>query len=211
MRCACTLECRPASACCCAWPGLPPSHSRTARSLPRPPPASCQVYKALRNGVQPVAVKLLSTSADMRQVRWPLGVGGWVQGMLGVSLLLLPCRHATLAPKREVSLARAQIPHPLGRRLPPTGRISQTGCTSQPLVAALPARPQLALVDFRREIAILKSCRDANVVQFIGASLGPDQTMLVTEVRAGGRGVGGGAALGAPSGRCRGAARSPLA
>jgi serine/threonine protein kinase len=35
--------------------------------------------------------------------------------------------------------------------------------------------------DFRREIAILKACRDANIVQFQGAYLGEDRTMLITE------------------------------
>uniref|UniRef100_A0A1D2A5N4 Protein kinase domain-containing protein n=2 Tax=Auxenochlorella protothecoides TaxID=3075 RepID=A0A1D2A5N4_AUXPR len=70
------------------------------------------VYKALRNGVQPVAVKMLSAvSGDVRQA---------------------------------------------------------------------------ALEDFRKEISILKACRDLNIVQFVGASLGPDNTMLVTEYCEGG-------------------------
>lgn len=70
-----------------------------------------QVYKALRHGVQPVAVKVLSITGEGRQ---------------------------------------------------------------------------LAMADFRREIAILKGCRDVNIVQFVGASLTPDRTMLVTEYLEGG-------------------------
>ncbi|GAB4814549.1 hypothetical protein N2152v2_001595 [Parachlorella kessleri] len=35
--------------------------------------------------------------------------------------------------------------------------------------------------DFRREVAILRSCRDSHVVQFLGACLRPGLTMLVTE------------------------------
>jgi hypothetical protein len=38
----------------------------------------------------------------------------------------------------------------------------------------------------RQEIAILRACRDANIVQFQGAHLGPDQTLLVTEYMEGG-------------------------
>ncbi|KAL4437441.1 hypothetical protein ABPG75_004580 [Micractinium tetrahymenae] len=70
-----------------------------------------KVYKALRHGVQPVAVKVLLTALDMRQ---------------------------------------------------------------------------MAMAEFRREVAILRACRDVNIVQFIGAHLGPDQTMLVTEYLEGG-------------------------
>ncbi|KAK2080725.1 hypothetical protein QBZ16_000579 [Prototheca wickerhamii] len=70
------------------------------------------VFKALRNGVQPVAVKVVSpTSGDMRST---------------------------------------------------------------------------AIEDFTREISILKACRDVNIVQFVGASLTPDNTMLVTEYCEGG-------------------------
>ena len=39
---------------------------------------------------------------------------------------------------------------------------------------------------FRHEIAILRACRDANIVQFQGAYLGPDKTLLVTEYMEGG-------------------------
>ena len=45
---------------------------------------------------------------------------------------------------------------------------------------------EAALEDFEREIAILKSCRDANIVQFVGAVMQPDCTMLVTEYMEGG-------------------------
>lgn len=45
---------------------------------------------------------------------------------------------------------------------------------------------QVAFEQFRREIAILRSCRDTNIVQFIGASLSPGVTMLVTEFMEGG-------------------------
>ena len=38
----------------------------------------------------------------------------------------------------------------------------------------------------RREIAILRACRDANIVQFQGAYLGPEETLLVTEYMEGG-------------------------
>lgn len=41
-------------------------------------------------------------------------------------------------------------------------------------------------VVFMQEISILKSCRDRNIVQFIGACLQPEQTMLVTEFMEGG-------------------------
>lgn len=65
-----------------------------------------RVYKALRNGVQPVAVKILKVSGD----------------------------------KKNFSTS-----------------------------------------DFKREIAILKACRDGNIVQFQGAHVGEQETMLVTE------------------------------
>jgi len=39
---------------------------------------------------------------------------------------------------------------------------------------------------FQKEISILKSCRDANIVQFQGAYLGPERTLLVTEYMEGG-------------------------
>ncbi|EFN54023.1 hypothetical protein CHLNCDRAFT_136066 [Chlorella variabilis] len=40
--------------------------------------------------------------------------------------------------------------------------------------------------DFKREIAILRACRDPNIVAFLGASLQIDRTMLVTEYCDGG-------------------------
>jgi hypothetical protein len=39
---------------------------------------------------------------------------------------------------------------------------------------------------FKNEIAILRHCRDRNVVQFLGAYMGPDRTLLVTEYMEGG-------------------------
>ncbi|KAL4437438.1 hypothetical protein ABPG75_004577 [Micractinium tetrahymenae] len=43
-----------------------------------------------------------------------------------------------------------------------------------------------ALNEARREIAILRACRDVNIVQFVGAHLGPEETWLVTEYLEGG-------------------------
>ena len=40
--------------------------------------------------------------------------------------------------------------------------------------------------EFRREIAILKGCRDRNIVQFIGACLQEGRTILVTGADASG-------------------------
>ena len=45
---------------------------------------------------------------------------------------------------------------------------------------------QISVEAFKQEIAILRACRDANIVQFQGAHLGPDQTLLVTEYMEGG-------------------------
>ncbi|KAL4529628.1 hypothetical protein Ndes2437B_g08800 [Nannochloris sp. 'desiccata'] len=45
---------------------------------------------------------------------------------------------------------------------------------------------QMSVDAFKQEIAILRGCRDANIVQFQGAYLGPDQTLLVTEYMEGG-------------------------
>ncbi|KAL4421913.1 hypothetical protein ABPG77_005197 [Micractinium sp. CCAP 211/92] len=42
------------------------------------------------------------------------------------------------------------------------------------------------LGEARREIAILRACRDVNIVQFVGAHLGPEETWLVTEYLEGG-------------------------
>jgi serine/threonine protein kinase len=39
---------------------------------------------------------------------------------------------------------------------------------------------------FKQEIAILKSCHDRNIVQFIGACLHPDCTIMVMEYLEGG-------------------------
>ena len=39
---------------------------------------------------------------------------------------------------------------------------------------------------FKQEIAILKSCHDRNIVQFIGACLQPDCTLMVMEYLEGG-------------------------
>ena len=39
---------------------------------------------------------------------------------------------------------------------------------------------------FKQEIAILKSCHDRNIVQFIGACLQPDCTIMVMEYLEGG-------------------------
>ena len=79
-------------------PAFPPHLPSLHTCLPCTPPhlpslwPEVQVYKALRHGVQPVAVKVLAAGSDARQ---------------------------------------------------------------------------LALSDFRREVAILKACRDANIVQFV--------------------------------------------
>ncbi|GAB4815748.1 hypothetical protein N2152v2_002794 [Parachlorella kessleri] len=43
-----------------------------------------------------------------------------------------------------------------------------------------------ALLQARKEIAILRSCRDFNILRFVGAYLGPDRTMLVSEFMEGG-------------------------
>ena len=71
-----------------------------------------RVYKALRNGVQPVAVKKLQISGE-----------------------------------RQLTVAER---------------------------------------DFIREIALLRACRDANIVQFQGAYLSPEETLLITEYMEGG-------------------------
>lgn len=39
---------------------------------------------------------------------------------------------------------------------------------------------------FKQEIAILKSCHDRNIVQFVGACLQPDVTIMVMEYLEGG-------------------------
>ena len=44
----------------------------------------------------------------------------------------------------------------------------------------------MPLDSFHQEIAILRACRDANIVQFQGAYLGPEETLLVTEYMEGG-------------------------
>jgi serine/threonine protein kinase len=44
----------------------------------------------------------------------------------------------------------------------------------------------MALNEFRREVAILKACRDPNIVAFLGACLRDDCAMLVTEYCEGG-------------------------
>lgn len=40
--------------------------------------------------------------------------------------------------------------------------------------------------DFHKEIALLKSCKDPNIVNFLGAVISADQTMLITEYMEGG-------------------------
>jgi hypothetical protein len=40
--------------------------------------------------------------------------------------------------------------------------------------------------DFHKEIALLKSCKDPNIVSFLGAVISADQTMLITEYMEGG-------------------------
>ena len=37
------------------------------------------------------------------------------------------------------------------------------------------------MADFQKEVVILKSCRDRNIVQFLGACITDTQTCLVTE------------------------------
>lgn len=35
--------------------------------------------------------------------------------------------------------------------------------------------------EFQREVVLLKSCRDGNIVQFLGASQTEHQTLMITE------------------------------
>jgi serine/threonine protein kinase len=35
--------------------------------------------------------------------------------------------------------------------------------------------------EFQREVVLLKSCRDGNIVQFLGASQTENQTLMITE------------------------------
>eukprot|EP00887_Chlorella_sp_A99_P003887 scaffold11.g3887.t1 len=82
-----------------------------------------RVYKALRNGVQPVAVKVLDTSGNLRQM--------------------------AAADFRRAGAA-----------------------SGRPGVPCWPTR----------EVAILKACRDVNILQFVGAYIGPERTLLVMEI-----------------------------
>ncbi|GAB4814550.1 hypothetical protein N2152v2_001596 [Parachlorella kessleri] len=88
-----------------------------------------KVFKALRNGVQPVAVKVLLVFKALRIGVQPVAV--------------------------KVLLASSDL-------------------------------RQMAMAEFRKEIAILKACRDVNIVQFVGAHISSDKTMLVTEYMEGG-------------------------
>lgn len=53
------------------------------------------------------------------------------------------------------------------------------------LLAAVKVFPANAtdvqMADFQKEVVILKSCRDRNIVQFLGACITDTQTCLVTE------------------------------
>ena len=142
---------------CLPCPASPP------RPLVSPPPrlpsttAAHQVYKALRHGVQPVAVKVLSTSSDMRQAR------------CAALRCAAPCCAGlrTVALLRRIASARpcrAWHPYAAGRQ--PAGRRQLRLSSRLPGCSPLPGPPftgcflttppQLALADFRREIAILK-------------------------------------------------------
>ena len=80
----------------------------------------------------------------------------------------------------------------LARQAAPGSRSLRGPRTSTPRHQAR----QLALADFRREIAILKSCRDANVVQFIVRLAGGGLQLLA------GAGVGAAAGLPCPALPC---------
>ncbi|KAI3437798.1 hypothetical protein D9Q98_000245 [Chlorella vulgaris] len=54
------------------------------------------------------------------------------------------------------------------------------------VLASNPDTHHLAMIDFRREITILKACRDPNIVAFLGACLDDKCAMLVTEYCEGG-------------------------
>lgn len=97
------------------------------------------VYKAWRNKVQPVAVKMLTVR--------PSHTCGMIAHMH-------VCSPPTLMPS--------------------------------PLVQPGSDVRQITVSDFYKEIALLKACRDANIVQFQGAYMGADKTLLVTEYLEGG-------------------------
>lgn len=101
-----------------------------------------RVYKALRNGVQPVAVKII------------------------------PVRMASIYAFRQRTF------HHTNSRADPAPFF--------PFPQAAGALRMVALEDTRREVAILRACHDANIVQFQGAYMGETETMLVTEFMDGG-------------------------
>jgi len=51
-----------------------------------------------------------------------------------------------------------------------------------PAVKVFPSNAtDVQMAEFQKEVVILKSCRDRNIVQFLGACITDTQTCLVTE------------------------------
>lgn len=104
-----------------------------------------KVYKAMRNGVQPVAVKKLLVR--------------YVAFFYIFTLFSLNQNRITLHLSADAFISTS---------------IQQANSDA------------IAQTDFRREMTILRSCRDANIVQFQGAHVSPEETLLVTEYMEGG-------------------------
>lgn len=109
------------------------------------------VYKAMRNGVQPVAVKVLGTvssgTANVRQTQagWPLSSLRWC---MPTEATLWPRAGPHGAPQFRVHLQ----PQPL----PGSNACAQVNSE---------AVKSMSDEDFVREISILRACRDTNILQ----------------------------------------------
>ena len=110
-----------------------------------------QVYKALKNDVIPVAAKLLAADGDQDAFAQEVRTGS-------------PCTPAWLC-----------------EQLSRCSRIRQIMLGDTMWQRASPSLVPLGKASTDLQVSILESCRDRNIVQFIGAVSDGQQTMLVTE------------------------------
>lgn len=111
-----------------------------------------KVFKALRNGAQPVAVKVLTVR----------GGAGRAGGLWGSG------KGRRCSAGRDTGTARQLPPSSISPSCLPSLTCLPPTCHAHPQSG--PETRYMALNEFRREVAILKACRDPNIVAFLVSS-----------------------------------------
>lgn len=131
-----------------------------------------QVFKAMRNGVQPVAVKVLGTVGCCARFARHAPAGAHVHGAAALpgGRSPLACPDPWLL---SCLLATCQARTPLCERpAPPPPPTQPPTHTSSPLPRQVDSRVNSGVIkavsnaDLMKEISILRACRDTNILQF---------------------------------------------